>query len=441
MEQPNVTGDGDAPLTARFWMATVLTGVATGLAGAAMMVVLTVVEHLAYGYHDGSVIATLQRVSGGIDFQAAVESSSGLRRVLDLLLAGAIGGPAWYLVRRWTKGRSEVDDAIWDGDGHLGVGRSLGTSIISEIVIGLGASIGREAAPKLLGGVSGSVVSDWFGLTTAQRRLLVACGGGAGLAAVYNVPLGGALFTAELLVGSLTLPVVLPALACSSIATVVAWIYLPNAPTYLDIPSYHFTATVLVGGMVAGVFIGVIAAGYIRGIGWVSHHRIRGTRAIAAPLIAFGALGAIGIAYPQLFGNGKDMAHMIFVGHGGVVLLLALFALKPIVTAACLGSGASGGLFTPTMSTGAVFGGFFGLLWSHMWPGSPEGAFSIVAATAMIGAAMQAPFAALALVLELTHNSFQLMVPMIAATVVATAVSRHIDGYSIYSARLPARES
>jgi H+/Cl- antiporter ClcA len=145
----------------------------------------------------------------------------------------------------------------------------------------------------------------------------------------------------------------------------------------------------------------------------------------------------IGIAYPQLFGNGKDMAHDAFVGAAGFGVLLALFVLKPLVTAMCLGSGAAGGLFTPTMSTGAVFGGAFGIAWSLVWHGSPAGAYALVGAAAMLGAAMQAPLASLALVLELTHGGFRIMVPMLAATVIATIVARYIDGYSIYSARLP----
>ena len=105
----------------------------------------------------------------------------------------------------------------------------------------------------------------------------------------------------------------------------------------------------------------MIASGYIRLIGWVSHHQVSGRAALVAPVAAFGILGLIGFAYPQLFGNGQDMAHDAFLGgRAGSVLLLALFALKPLVTALCLGSGASGGLFTPTLSTGAVLGGAAG---------------------------------------------------------------------------------
>ncbi len=429
MEQPNVTGDGEAALSLRFWVGIVLTGVAAGLFGDAMMAALSQAEHLAFGYRSG-------------DFQTAVEHASDLRRVAVLAAAGAFGGVAWYVLRHVTRGESsEVDDAIWRGDGRLSFRRSLGTSLISEIVIGMGASIGRESAPKLMAGASGSVVSGWLGLTTPQRRLLVACGGGAGLAAVYNVPLGGALFTAEVLIGTVTLPVVLPALTCSWIATMVAWAYLPTHATYVGIPDYHFSASLLVWGVLVGPVIGLLASGHIRLVGWVSHHAARGKLALAAPLVAFTLLGLAGIAYPQLFGNGKDMAHTVLLGGGSLGLLLALSVLKPLATELCLASGASGGLFTPFMSTGAVLGGFLGLVWSHLWGGSPVGAFAMIGAAAMVGASMQAPLAGLALVLELTHNGFQLMVPMMAATVTATLVARHVDGYSIYSARLRAEPS
>ena len=153
--------------------------------------------------------------------------------------------------------------------------------------------------------------------------------------------------------------------------------------------------------------------------------------------LAFALVGVAGFKYPQLFGNGKDMAHDAFLGAGGLVLFLALFALKPIVTALCLGSGASGGVFTPFLSIGASLGGFLGVAWTHFWPGSPVGAFALIGAAAMIGAAMQAPLVGLVLVVELTHTGLNLMIPMIATTTIATFIGRHIDGYSIYSARLP----
>ncbi len=426
MEQPNITSHGADVLTVRFWIALILASVAAGLLGAALMVLLFNVQFAAFGYHEGSL-------------QHGVAHASDIRRVASLVVAGLFGGVAWFLLRRYTRGEpSEIDEAIWSGDGRLSFRRCLGTSVISEVVIGMGASIGREAAPKLMGGASASVIAEWTGLSPQQRRLLVACAGGAGLAAVYNVPLAGALFTAEILIGSISLPVILPALACSWIATATAWVYLPNRAVYLGIPDYHFSGSLMAWSLLAGPVIGVFSAGYIRLIGWVSHHRARGTRAIYAPVFAFGLLGVIGIWYPQLFGNGLDMARDAFLSTGGLSLLFALAALKPLVTSMCLSSGASGGLFTPTLSTGAVLGGALGIVWSLAWPGSPSGAYAMIGAAALIGAAMQAPLSGLALVLELTHSGFGLMVPMIAATILATLVAFHVDGYSIYSARLPA---
>jgi H+/Cl- antiporter ClcA len=209
----------------------------------------------------------------------------------------------------------------------------------------------------------------------------------------------------------------------------------------VDIPNYHVSATIVGWAVVVGPIIGVAAVGFVRLVAWVSYHAVKGRKAIGAPLVAFGMLGLIGIQYPQLFGNGKDMAHDAFLGNGSLALLGALFFLKPLVTSLCLGSGASGGLFTPVMSTGAVLGGFLGIVWSHVGGGAPVGACALVGAAAMIGAAMQAPLAALVIVLELTHTGFSLMVPMTAATVGATAIARYLDGYSIYSARLSAVET
>ena len=427
MEQPNVTHDGDAALTPTFWLAVVLTGIATGLFGDLMMWILSSFERLAFNYHSGS-------------YSTAVARTSDLHRVTTLVIAGLVGAVAWFLIRRYLKNeKSDIDESLWNGDGQLSMRRSFLTSVTSEVVIGMGASMGREAAPKLMGGASGSLLSRWMKLSPAQRRLLVACGGGAGLAAVYNVPLGGAIFTAEVLCGSFALPTVVPALACSAIATMVAWVYLPSGATYADIPSYHFSGSIMVWSLPAGLVIGLLGVFYVRLIGWVSAHRASGPSIFWFMPLAFLVVGVLGIWYPQLFGNGKDMAHDAFLGLGGMGLLFALFALKPLVTALTLGSGAAGGVFTPFLSTGAVLGGFLGVVWTHFWPGTPVGAFALIGAAAMVGAVMQAPLAGLVLVLELTHSGFALAIPMIVVVAIATFVVRQIDGYSIYSARLPRR--
>ncbi len=425
MEQPNVTHDGEARLSLIFWLAVIVTGLVTGLIGDGLMMILAWAERLAFHYHGGN-------------FQDAVAQTSNVRRLTSLVVAGTFGAGSWFLIRKYLgHEKSEIDDSLWRGDGELSMRRSTLTSIVSEIVIGLGASIGREAAPKLMGGASGSLLSHYFKLSSAQKRLLVACGGGAGLACVYNVPLGGAIFAAEVLYGSFSLPAVLPALATSLIATATAWLYLPNRPTYLDIPNFHFSATLMVWSVVAGFVIGILAAGYIRVIGWTAMLRPSGTRLLWIMPAAFAVVGLLGFRYPQLFGNGKDIAHQAFLGVTSLSLLVALVVLKPFATALTLGSGAAGGLLTPVLATGALLGALGGTLWLHMWPGASIGAFALIGAAAMLGAAMQAPLAGLVIILELIHGGFGIAVPMMAATVIATVVVRMIDGYSIYSARLP----
>jgi H+/Cl- antiporter ClcA len=288
-----------------------------------------------------------------------------------------------------------------------------------------------------MGAVSGSVLARWRQLTPAQRRLLVACGAGAGMAAVYNVPIGGALIAAEILYGSITLPVVLPALVCAWIATTTSWLYLPVHPTYTDVPAFPVTGTQLVWAILVGPVIGLVAVPFIRLMGWVSHHRLPGRWAAGGPMVAFAALGGVAVVYPQLMGNGQDMAQQAFLGHVTLGLSFALFVLKPLVTAWCLGSGATGGLFTPTLSTGAMLGAFLGLAWSHLWPGGPAGGYALIGAAALLAAGTQAPLSSLVLIVELTHTADTLIVPIVAAAAGATLVARYIDGYSIYSARLP----
>ena len=425
MEQPNVTHDGEARLSLIFWLAVIVTGIVTGLIGDGLMMILAWAERLAFHYHGGS-------------FQDAVARSSNLRRLTSLVVAGTFGAGSWFLIRKYLgHEKSEIDDSLWRGDGELSMRRSTLTSIVSEIVIGLGASIGREAAPKLMGGASGSLISRYFKLSSAQKRLLVACGGGAGFACVYNIPLGGAIFAAEVLYGSFALPAVLPALATSLIATATGWLYLPNRPTYLDIPNYKLSATLMVWSVLAGFVLGIITVGYIRHIGWLSMLRPSGTRLLWIMPLTFAVVGIIGFKYPQIFGNGKDIAHQAFLGVTALSLLAALAIIKPFVTALTLGSGAAGGLLTPVLATGALLGALSGSLWLHIWPGASIGAFALIGAAAMLGAAMQAPLAGLVIILELIHGGFNIAIPMMAATLIATVIVRTVDGYSIYSARLP----
>ena len=112
---------------------------------------------------------------------------------------------------------------------------------------------------------------------------------------------------------------------------------------------------------------------FVRVIAWADAHKPRSLRRIFAPTLALGALGAVSIEFPQLLGNGKDIAELAFTNQVPPLLMLTLFVLKPLATVLCLGSGVPGGLFTPSLAMGALLGGCLGAAWSLLWPGVPLG--------------------------------------------------------------------
>jgi H+/Cl- antiporter ClcA len=154
---------------------------------------------------------------------------------------------------------------------------------------------------------------------------------------------------------------------------------------------------------------------------------------LSVPL-AFLLLGLFAIPLPALLGNGRSIAGTAFAGtHVALATLVAIVLLKPALTLLCLWSGSPGGLFTPMLSTGAALGLLAGEL-----TGMPLAACAVIGAAALSGATMQAPVAATVLVIELTGSTQPLLLPVLLATATATLVTRYVDGYSVFSARLPA---
>ncbi len=421
--QPNVplTWSGIGYST-RFWAVLVTVGVGAGLGAVALMGLLRAVQHLAYGYSSGS-------------FLAGVDAAPAGRRVLALILAGLVAGAVWYVLRRVTKGGAGLLESVWQHSGELPLVATLVNAATEMVIVGLGASLGREGAPKDAAAALASKLADLARLPRAERRLLVACGAGAGLAAVYNVPLGGALFALEVLLGTLSLPLVLPAVAASAIATAVAWVGLPDRPVY-HLAVSTVTASEVVWAALFGPLAGLAAVGYVRLIAWAKATKPSGIALVPTTTLTFAAVGALGLAYPQILGNGLDLAQLSFTGSVAVATLAVLALLRPLATGACLRSGALGGLLTPTLCAGAVLGGLAGSGWDHLWPGSPVGDFAVLGATCLLAATMQAPLTAGVLIFELTDHLGSLLVPGLVAVVGATLVARALDERSIYSAPL-----
>jgi CIC family chloride channel protein len=411
-----------------FWMAVVVTGLGTGLATAALMDLLYVVQHMLW---PGS----------GQDLLDAAARANWKQHVLVLLGAGLLTGAGQFLLGRLPNGNGiDVVTAISLHAGRLPAPRTLGSAVLSVVVVGMGASLGREGAPKQAGAVIANAASGRGGLSDDDRRLLVACGAGAGLAAAYGVPLGGALFALEVLRGQLALRFVLPALVTSSTATGVAWVFLPDVPTYA-IPAYTGSLSIAVWALMAGSIAGLVSALFVRAVAWGSHHRPQGWRRVAAPVLALVLLGAISTVFPQLLGNGRDIAALAFAGQVTPLLLFVLLPLRPAASLLCLGSGVPGGLFTPSLALGALLGGVLGYPWSLLWPGVPPGLFAVLGAAAVLAATTQGPLSTVVLIIELTGQARSFILPLLIVIVVATLVARRFETRSIYDARLSDAEA
>src|ERR1039457_4857797 len=197
---------------ARFWLAVLLTGIGTGVAAAALTRLLEMGQHVMWN-------------GPGTNLLDAAEHASALRHILVLLGAGLVTGAGQIILKHLSSGNGiDTTAAIWFHAGRMPALRTLGSAVLSVIIVGLGVSLGREGAPKQAGAVFANFFSDKGRLSDEQRRLLVACGAGAGMGAAYGVPLGGALFALEAMGGMLALRYVLPALFASVVATAVSWV-------------------------------------------------------------------------------------------------------------------------------------------------------------------------------------------------------------------------
>ena len=292
--QPNLQWDAPA-FSGRFWAVIVATGALAGLAGGLLMRLLHWVETVAWPPY---------RVYS--DFLDAVRRVPPGRRLLVLALAALLAGVVRRLLsRRKTRANgNDVVASIWLGSARIPLVRTLINSVLSVVVVGMGASLGREGAIKHAGAAFASQLSVWSGLPAAQRRLVVACGAGAGMAAAYNVPFGGALFAMEVLLGNLALPQVCRRWPLRSSGPPAPGSSCPNLPVY-PLELYHFGRSDVIWTVLAAPVIGAAGAYFIRAIAWADGRTWKGWTALAAPMVVLVSLGLISLGIPEVLGNGR----------------------------------------------------------------------------------------------------------------------------------------
>ncbi len=421
--QPNLQ-DAETPLPLSFWIMLIVTALAAGLAGGLLMRLLFFTEATSFSSPGG--------------FLEEVRGTSASRRVAVLFLAGIVAGGAALLAARF-KGDTGLNSAVWKRSGRMPILKSSIKAVYSIIVVGMGAAVGRENALKQAGAVLANISASWRHLPDEQRRLLVACGAGAGMAAAYNVPLGGALFVLEVLLGSFSIRSAVPAFTASMLAVWASWLFLPDRATYV-IAASSASFSMVAWAFVAGPVCGLLAIPYIRLLGW-AHSKPEGWQRFLYPVLSLTLLGIVAIKVPEMLGNGKDVVQLTLANACTVSLLAMLLVLRPLATALILRSGVPGGLFTPTLCFGGVAGLLLGRAWASIFPHSAAPAqlpsFALIGAGAILAAATKGPVSSLVFVLELTRTADATMVPLLIAVVSATAVTRLFEERSIYSIEAP----
>ncbi|NWE47286.1 chloride channel protein [Pseudomonas gingeri] len=394
----------------------VLTGIGAGLGGMLLAMLLHGIQHMAYGYGQDSL-------TSHETFLIGVSSASPERRVLVLALCGLVAGLGWWAVYRFGRPLVSIKRAVAPAAPDMPVKTTLAHALLQIITVALGSPLGREVAPREVGALVGAWLSRKARLPADSHRLMIACGAGAGLAAVYNVPLGGAVFVLEVLLASFSWPAAIMALATSAIGAGVAWIGLGAQAQYV-VPALPLTPGLLAWSLIAGPLLGLAAHGFVRLTGRARATAARGWRLPVLSLINFTLIGCIAIYLPQVLGNGKGPAQLGFDSELTIGLAALLLVVKVLITSSSLRAGAEGGLLTPGLAIGALLAIILGGLWSLAWPGIPLGAFAIVGAAAFLAASMSMPLTAIVLVAEFTRIDHDFLVPIILAVVGSVCMSR-----------------
>ena len=381
--------------TVEFGCAIIIIGLLAGVAGAATTLLLHGIEHLTYHYSFGTLLT-------------GVDDSSPYRRALGPMIGGALAGLGWWMLRR----RTTVPPLAETIASHRPIPR-LSMSIdagLQVLLVGAGASLGREGAPRQLAAAMGDFGTTRLSLTARDREILLACAAGAGLGAVYGVPLGGALFAARILLGTWHPRALGSALITSSLAVAVASpvTHLEHALAWPDARlSYLFALLALAIAPLAA------AAGLaFNRVMAIARPKVQLRSWVLIPAIAAAGLltGICSIWWPELPGNGRSILTVslnsgLTLGAAAIILLL-----KPLLTALFLRAGAVGGMLTPALATGAAAGSVAALVLNQLAGTEIHvPAVSLTCAAGVLAITQRAPMFAALFVWELARPPYWLL--------------------------------
>ena len=350
-------------------------------------------------------------------------------------------------------GVPEVMDAIFYQRGIIRPIVAVAKSAASALAIGSGAAIGREGPIIQIGSAMGSTLGQMIAMPMAQRITLVGAGAGAGIAATFNTPIGGVLFATELMLPEVSANTFLPVALATGTATIIGRLFFGSQPAFAvptqlaAIPNEPSSVVTLVLYACLGGIVGVAAALFVRGLHWTEDlfDRIPGSYfRHAVGMLLIGVMIYLLLVFAGHYyveGVGYATIQATLAGQlSGAGFLILLFACKLLATNISLGSGSSGGIFSPSLFMGASLGAAFAELLRVVLPGigiSPP-AFAMVGMGAMVGGGTGAAMTAVTMIFEMTLD-YNIVLPMILAVAVSLGVRRMLSFESIYTMKLVRR--
>ena len=448
------------------WLAaaTIIFGVIIGAGAGLLTLLLYGVEHVMLGYVEGS------ELPGPFGVPA-------VRRAISVTIGLAVAGVIWYFLRNKTTKVPSVKKAV--AGERMPVWQTLVHVVLQIGIVGSGASIGREVAPRELGAMLAQRFCDLFHIEGADgidRRMVVAVAAGAGLGGVYNAPLAGMFFAVEILLVDVTLEKVAFGLGMSAIAAFVA-ASIKGHHTFYDITAMQpqSTPTLMLFAVLCGAACGVAGAWFRKGSQWAESHQSHDKHILWQMPLAGLVTGLAAIVVPQVMGNGRAAAQLGFstfvlegsaaagasqsassaaaspwnllagggnvsgsastavnagfqLSQSNIAMLLGVLALtfvaKALVTLMTIRSGASGGVLQPGIALGSTLGAMLGLIWILLFPADSVTACALIGAAALLSASQQAPLMAMCLVMELTEAPSAFFVPVGLAVAASSLVSK-----------------
>jgi CIC family chloride channel protein len=385
-----------------------------------------------------------------------VEAARELPRWLVVAIpafGGALVGLIAWIARQPVGGggMSALIEAVALSGGKIPPKPVLANALAAVATVGSGGSLGREGPMIRLGAMIASWAGSRLGLPPHRLKVLIGCGAAAGLAAAYNVPIGGALFAMEVILGNFALDIFGPIVVSSVISTLISRTLVGNTPLYAA-PDYALVSVweiLLYAGL--GVVCALASVGFVLGI-QTGRKTFAGLRFLpdpVKPVVGMTLVGLLALWVPHVLGGGQDTINSALAGELRlpprlvlpeeltILLLLGLALVKLVATALTTGSGGSGGLFTPSLFFGALVGGAYGIAVHSLWPeiASPYGAYAAVGMAATMAGTSHAPISAILILFEFTGN-YELILPLMVSSMMASLLARRLRRSSIYTEAL-----